>query len=215
MNAEKYANSIIRKIKCSQQKRTEIRKQILSDISIRIQNDETFEMIEESMGTPEEIAEEFNRNLPKSERKIYERSRIIKIVAAIVFILLILAAYAWWVFPKAGEVGSSGNFTVEILEDRVENVILLLDQNDFEALKADACTEMQSVLEQEAIDKARSVIGGDWGERQSIGKVYAQEVRQQGKLYAVTQTAVAYSNVDVIYTISFDEDMKLAGIYIK
>ena len=215
MNAEKYTNSIVRKIKCSRQKKKEIRKQILSDISIRIQDDETFEMIADSMGTPEEVAEEFNRNLPESERKIYERGRIIKIVTAIVCMLFVLAAYAWWVFPKASEVGSSGNFTLEILEDRVENVILLLDQNDFEALKADACIEMQSVLEQESIDKARSVIGGDWGEMQSIGKMYAQEVLQQGKLYAVTQTSVAYSNVDVIYTISFDEDMKLAGIYIK
>lgn len=215
MNAEKYANSIVKKVKCSQKKRAEIRKQILSDISIRIQNGETLDVIIDSMGTPEEIAEEFNQNLPESERKAYGKGRTAKIVLGIVFIVIVLVVYAWWLFPKASEIGDSGNFTVETLEDRVENVILLLNQNDFEALKVDACEEMQSVLEQESIDKARAVIGGDWGEMQAIGTMYAQEVRQQGKLYAVTQTVVIYSNVDVIYTISFDEDMKLAGIYMK
>lgn len=215
MNAEKYANSIVKKIKCSRKKRAEIRKQILSDISIHTQNGEPLETIMDSMGTPEEIAGEFNRDLSEGERKAYKTGRIVKIILAILAMLFLLAGYAWWIFPKASEIGSSGKFTQEALEDKVTSVILLLDQNDFETLKMDASVEMQSVLEQESIDKARAVIGGDWGAMQAVGTIYAQEVKQHGKLYAVTQTVVIYSNVDVVYTISFDENMKLAGIYIK
>ena len=41
------------------------------------------------------------------------------------------------------------------------------------------------------------------------------EIRQRGQRYAVVQVAVMYENVEVTYTITFDENMKLAGLYMK
>ena len=49
----------------------------------------------------------------------------------------------------------------------------------------------------------------------SYGKIYSVESSQLGKTYAVVQMSVAYKNVSATYTLSFDEDMKLAGMYIK
>ena len=213
MNVEKYVNEILKKVKCSRAKKTEIKKQLLADMSMHMEHGETIEQIRETMGTPEEIAEEFNQNLSAEEKKAYKRGKNKKIIAAIVAVCCVLIAYAWWLFPKTGELGEKTNVTQEVLEQEIENVIVLLNQNDFEALQKNAMEEMQSVLNQEAMDKA--LVGEDWGQMQTIGTVYTQEVTQQGKLFVVSQVDVIYDNVDVIYTISFDENLQLAGIYMR
>ena len=41
------------------------------------------------------------------------------------------------------------------------------------------------------------------------------ETKQKGNLYAVTQTTVEYENATVTYTISFDRNLKVAGLYMK
>ncbi len=41
------------------------------------------------------------------------------------------------------------------------------------------------------------------------------EVLQRGKYFAVCQVTVTYENTSVTYTISFDESMKIAGLYMK
>ncbi|MCF2641866.1 MAG: DUF3887 domain-containing protein [Lachnospiraceae bacterium] len=65
------------------------------------------------------------------------------------------------------------------------------------------------------IEDARRQVGSDWGEIQSFGDFYMSEIRQRGQRYAVVQVAVMYENVEVTYTITFDENMKLAGLYMK
>ena len=65
------------------------------------------------------------------------------------------------------------------------------------------------------IEDARGQVGSDWGEVQSFGNFYMSEIRQNGQRYAAVQVAVTYENVNVIYTITFDENMKLAGLYMK
>ncbi len=42
-----------------------------------------------------------------------------------------------------------------------------------------------------------------------------QEVKQQGKTLAVAQITAAYEHAWVTYTVLFDKEMLLAGIYIK
>lgn len=215
MNAEKYVSQIVKRVKCSTAKRKEIKKQLLSDVSVHLENGETIEQIRITMGTPEEIAEEFNQNLSEQEQKAYKRNKNIKIIAIVALICCVMAGYAWWLFPKTGEIGEKGNYTKETVEQEVEKIIVLLNQNDYDALRENASVAMQSVLNTETMDKAKKQINVDWGEMQSMGTIYAQEVTQQGQLFAVTQVNVSYENVDVVYTISFDEDMKLAGIYMK
>lgn len=215
MNAEKYVNQIVKKVKCSTAKRKEIKKQLLADVAEHLADGETIEQIRVTMGTPEEIAEEFNQNLSEQERKAYKRNKNMKIIAIVALICCVMAGYAWWLFPKTGEIGEKGNYTQETVEQEVEKIIVLLNENDYAALRENASDAMQSVLNPETMDQVKEQIHEDWGEMQSMGTIYAQEVMQQGQLFAVTQVNVSYANVDVVYTISFDEDMKLAGIYMK
>ena len=63
--------------------------------------------------------------------------------------------------------------------------------------------------------EAKANFCSDFGDFVSYGKIYSVESSQLEKTYAVVQMSVAYENVSATYTLSFDEDMKLAGMYIK
>lgn len=215
MNKESYVNQILKSIKCSKTKKEEIRKQLLSDISTHMENGETMEQIAENMGKAEEIAEEFNQNLSEEERKAYKKSKILKNLLSIVIVLIILCAFVWWWIPKTYELGHSGRFVKETVEEKVEETILLLNANDFDALKAYAIEELRDTFTQETIDEARAYLSDNWGEMQDIGTIYMLEGKQKGKTFLFTQVHVTYENVKVIYTINFDEEMRLAGIFWK
>lgn len=213
MNAERYVNDILRKVKCTGRKKREIRQQLLTDIAARRQQGEGLEQIMESMGSAEEIAEAFAQELSDAERKACRRERVGIIAGSAVLVLLLFAVFVWWMLPKPADL--SGNFSQEVIAGQVEEVIALLEQNDFEALQERSINEMRPLLTQETIDKVRMGISGDWGERQALGTVYAQGISQKGKLIIVTQTDAIYENISVVYTISFDRDLKLAGLYMR
>lgn len=215
MEAEKYVSEIIKKIKCTGKKKQEIQKQLLADIALRREAGESLEQIMESMGTAEEIAEAFGQNLTEEDKKAYKRRKLILIITIIMLILLLLGAFVWWMLPKPADLGGNENYSQENVTAEVEKIVELLDQGDYAALQSFSIDEVQKVMNQETIDGVKDRICADWGERQSIGKVYMAGVEQKGKLLIVTQVDVIYENVSVVYTISFDEDMKLAGIYMR
>ena len=41
------------------------------------------------------------------------------------------------------------------------------------------------------------------------------EITQMNRHFAVCQVNVSYENVSVVYTITFDENMNVAGLYFK
>ncbi len=213
MNAEKYVKEIVTKVKCTGAKRKEIGSQLLSDIAARREQGETLEEIMESMGQPQEIAEAFCQNLSDADKKAYRRSRIRKIIVDIVLMLIVVSILTWWMMPKPAVLGD--DLSQEEIEASVENVISLLNEDDFDGLQDIATEELKDKLTRETIDSVRQDISEDWGGMQSIGRVYAQGIKQKGDLIIVTQTDAIYENVSVVYTISFDENLRLGGLYIR
>ena len=61
----------------------------------------------------------------------------------------------------------------------------------------------------------RKTLSDDWGERKKFGAVYMAEVIQGNKHLAVGEMTVTYENVSVTYRLSYDEDLRLAGIYVR
>ena len=213
MDAEKYVKKIVRNLKCTGAKKKEIGDSLLSDIAARREQGEAMEQIMESMGSPEEIAEAFSQNLSDADRKAYKRRRIGMTIGQIVAALVFLSVLAWWMIPKPAALGD--DLSQEAVTASVENVIVMLNQNDFDGLQELAVDELKSKLTQETLDEVRKSISEDWGEMQSIGKVYMQGVKQKGKVIVVTQVDAVYENVSVVYTISFDEDLRLGGLYMR
>ncbi len=213
MDAEKYVKKIVRNLKCTGAKKKEIGDSLLSDIAARREQGEAMEQILESMGSPEEIAEAFSQNLSDADRKAYKRRRIGMTIGQIVAALVFLSVLAWWMIPKPAALGD--DLSQEAVTASVENVIVMLNQNDFDGLQELAVDELKSKLTQETLDEVRKGISEDWGEMQSIGKVYMQGVKQKGKVIVVTQVDAVYENISVVYTISFDEDLRLGGLYLR
>ena len=213
MDAEKYVKKIVRNLKCTGAKKKEIGDSLLSDIAARREQGEAMEQIMESMGSPEEIAEAFSQNLSDADRKAYKRRRIGMTIGQILAALVFLSVLAWWMIPKPASLGD--DLSQEAVTASVENVVVMLNQNDFDGLQELAVDELKSKLTQETMDEVRKGISEDWGEMQSIGKVYMQGLKQKGKVMVVTQVDAVYENVSVVYTISFDEDLRLGGLYMR
>ena len=215
MNAEKYVNDIVGKIKCTEVKKKEIKTQLLSDISARMEQGESLEQIMASMGTAQEIADAFRQDMPEAERKMYRKKRVGIIIAAIIAGVFLLGSCVWWIFPRPYDIEDNELLSEEAVDAQVEMVITLLDDNDFETLRAMSVDKLQNTLTQEIVDKARNMISDDWGEREKIGSTYAQGMKQSGKIFVVTQTDVMYENVGAVYTITFDENLRLSGLYMR
>lgn len=215
MEAEKYVNEITKKIKCAKKKKQEIQKQLLSDIAMRRAAGESLEQIMESMGTAAEIAEAFGQNLAEADSKAYKKRKMIIIVIAVILVLFLLGISGWWLMPKQVDLSGNEKYSQEKVAAEVENIVELLDQGDYTAIQMVSIDKLRNMMNEQTIGAVRDKICEDWGERQSIGKVYMAGVIQKGKLLIVTQVDVIYENISVVYTISFDEDMKLAGLYMR
>lgn len=215
MTAETYVNQIVKKVKCSKQKREEIRRQLLSDIHMEMDQGSSFEAVMLRIGEPIAVAEEFNQGLSDKEKKRFKRRKTGKVLLIAAIVLAFLAAAAVWFFPKGMEFGSSGIFTKEQVEEQSKKVIHLLDAEDYEAVRALSDEKLKQLLTNELIDRAKEQTGKDWGAFIDFGKCYMAEQKQQGKVMSIVQMNAAYENIGVTYTLFFNENMELTGLYMK
>ena len=215
MTAEAYVKHIVKKVKCDRKRKLDIEKQLLYEIKERTEVGENLQDILSGMGTVEEIAAGFNEGMSEADQKRYRRNTLVKILLSIVAIILALVAVAAWYLPRVTYIESSDVFIKADVEQKLVEVITLLDEDDYESLQAVSTSRMANVLTEDYMSAAKQQLSEGFGERISIGTSYMQEVRQRGQYLAVCQVTVTYENVSVVYTISFDEDMKLAGLYMR
>lgn len=218
MNVNQYINGIMRKIKCGRKKKKEIKKQLLTDINFRLEQGETLADVMSQMGSIKEIADGFNESLTEEEKKNYARTKAIKIAAIIFVVLALIVAAALSLVhlfvPKGIDIEQSENFDKAQVEQAVKDTIELLDNKDYDALQANAIEEMKPYLTEDQMESGKAQLAKDWGKRQFIGKIYMGEISQE-KHYAVAEVTVTYENVSVVYRLSYDTDMKLAGLYMR
>ena len=215
MNEKQYVNAIVRKIKCDGKRKKEIKKQLLTDISMRAKQGERLEDIISRMGTAKEIADGFNENISMGERKRYVRNKVLKIVIPIIAVLVFTALLVYWMLPKAADIERSKYFNKEQVEAAMKETIELLDAEDYAALQKNAIPQMESLLNAETMRDVRRTLSDDWGERKQFGAVYMVEMIQGNSHFAVGEITVTYENVSATYRLTYDEDMRFAGIYVR
>lgn len=215
MTEQTYVKQIVKKVKCSKKKREEIRRQLLADIQVEMEQGVSFDVVMLRMGEPIAIAEEFNQNLSEQERRNYKRGFVMKVISGIALFLAVFIGAAAWFLPFSSKIGGSGMFTESAVEAQSKEVIRMLNEGDYQALQDCTAVRMKEILTKEVIETAKEQTGADWGEFREFGKCYMAEQKQQGRTRAVAQINAAYENIGVTYTLFFDEDMKLSGFYIK
>lgn len=215
MTRETYVKAIIKKIKCSGAKKKEIRQQLLSDISMAQENGESLDQIIARMGTPALVAAEFNENMSSEEIKKHKRAKKLKIGGLIFVILALLVSGIYWFLPKGSELEKGGIFKEQMVRAQMQNVITWVEEEDYEALREHSISLLQPSFTGNSFSQAKATISEDWGEQKAYGNFYLFQLHQMGKKYAVGQVTVSYENTNVTYTLTFDEDLNLAGLYIK
>lgn len=215
MNEQQYVNAIARKIKCTGNRKKEIKKQLLMDIQMRVKQGEELNEIISQMGTAVEIADGFNENISLEEQKRYARNKVLKIVIPIVATLILLGSLVYWVFPKTADIEQSKYFNKEQVEAAMKETVELLDAGDYKALQESAVSKMKPYLNEKTTNDIRRTLSDDWGERKQFGAVYMVELIQANKHFAVGEMTVTYDNISVTYRLTYDEDMRFAGVYVR
>lgn len=216
MTAEKYVKEVSKLLKCRTAKKKEIKDKLLSDINSAVASGEKLEDVLAKMGIPWDFANRYNDNFDKEERNAAKREKTIKIWGIVIAVLVIAAGLIYWYMPKWSDISESTVFSEEQVRTAAEEIITLYGNDEYEAVVAYMTDDMKEVLNASTLSLSKSqMVTADFGEFQSFGQMYISEAKQGRKRFAMVQVSVAYTNTSVTYTLTFDEEMKLAGFYIK
>lgn len=215
MTAEQYAKEVGKLLKCRTSRKKEIKRQLVSEINGAVAKGEALEEVLKRMGIPWDYANRYNDNFDNAERKAAKRERALRIWGIVLLVIAVLIAVIYWKLPKWSDISESAVFDEEQVKAEAEEIIRLYSDNNFQAVTARMNDDMKQVLNAATLQYAKSQMKEDFGELLAFGNMYASEAKQNGKHYAMVQVSVSYSNMSVTYTITFDEEMKLAGFYVK
>ncbi|MFI3177333.1 MAG: DUF3887 domain-containing protein [Eubacteriales bacterium] len=215
MNEQQYVNAILRGIKSTRTRKKDIRKQLEADIAERKNSGESIEGILLQMGSVQEVIDDFNENQSETDKVAYKRNRIFLIVGILLAVIIILVTAIWVWIPRMTSIEESEYFVQEEVESTLNIVIELLDQKDYEALQSISIEQMKWDETSQVVEDAKNQIATNWGEQVSVGTIYMTDMTQFGHHYAVCEVTVVYENTNVTYRITFDEDMRLAGLYLR
>lgn len=215
MTAEQYVRQVGKLLKCRSSRKKDVKKQILSEINSAVAAGENLEDVLTRMGIPWDYANRYNDSFDKAERKAAKRERTLTIWGVILLVIAVIIAGVYWNLPKWSDIGESTVFREEQVEAQAEEIIRFYSGNDFQAVTDRMNDDMKQVLNAATLQYTKSQMKEDFGELLALETVNVSEANQGGKLYAMIQVSVSYSNMNVTYTLTFDEDMMLAGFYVK
>jgi predicted small lipoprotein YifL len=130
-----------------------------------------------------------------------------------IFTIVLLAVLSLGALSGCGVKLPEGFDEAEV-KAAAENVIELLNQRDAESLIALMTEEMKAVLTDDTQAQIFALLD-DSGAFQEIADLKMGGSTQDGITYAAVAAKAKYENREITYTISFDEEMKLAGLYLK
>ena len=137
-----------------------------------------------------------------------KKKRIRNII--IVAVILVAASVAtYWMQPQNKALAESEVFSEE------EVIIGLLNAEDFDSLQSLVVPDMQEIMNKERMDEGKARISEDWGDFVSIETMQDAEIIQRGAHIAAVYVTAEYENIEVHYTLAFNEDMKLASFGIQ
>ena len=216
MTAEKYVKEVSKLLKCRSAKKKEIKDKLLSDINRAVTAGERLEDVLARMGIPWDYANRYNDNFDKAERKAAKREKTMKIWGIVIVVIMAIIGLVYWYMPKWSDISESTVFSEDQVRTTAEEIITLYSNDEYEAVVAYMTDEMKEVLNVPTLQVSKSqLVTADFGALQSFGQMYISEAKQGRKKYAMVQVSVSYTNTSVVYTLTFDADMKLAGFYVK
>lgn len=120
-------------------------------------------------------------------------------------------------FAGCGSTKLAESFDEQNITDTAEGVLDLLNAGDYEGVTAAFSEELQEALSAEKLEESVKNIlqeAGTFQEYES-STVIGQKNRQTGEDNAVAIIVAKYENKKLTYTVSFDPEMAINGLYVK
>ena len=106
-------------------------------------------------------------------------------------------------------------FDVQVVEQHVMATITRFEKDDITGLQAEATAELRPHLTAEQVTGAKAEFAPKWGARAGVGKPLMTAGKEEDKWYVICELAVGYKATAVVYRLSYDENMKLAGFFVR
>ena len=144
-----------------------------------------------------------------------KNKKIYRIITTVIAVVVVGVWMFSWMQKQSSGLENSEIFSSEVVEAEMRNVIELLNKEDYDALHEISDDTMKEFLTPEVWGDAKVQFSENWGELEKLGNIYLSEAEQNGLPMVAGQVKATYENVKVTYTIVFNEEMQLAGLYIK
>ena len=106
-------------------------------------------------------------------------------------------------------------FDAQVVEQHVMATIARFEKDDVTGLQVEATQELRPHLTADQIAGAKAEFAPKWGARAGVGKPLMSAGKEGDKWYVVCELAVGYKATAVVYRLSYDENMKLAGFFVR
>ena len=106
-------------------------------------------------------------------------------------------------------------FDVQVVEQHVMATITRFEKDDIAGLQAEATAGLRPHLTAEQVTGAKAEFAPKWGPRVAVGKPLMTAGKEGDKWYVICELAVGYKATAVVYRLSYDENMKLAGFFVR
>ena len=131
----------------------------------------------------------------------------------IIAVILVLASVAtYWMMPRTGSLEDSTLFDEATVKSQAEKVIGYINADDYESLQDVSADKMKEIMTEERLSESKKkkfqMTGGAF---KSMGDISTTTISKRGVNAAVAYVTATYENVEIHYTLAFDEDMKLAS----
>lgn len=219
MNQQSYVKAVKKRLTCSTTRRDEFVRDLESDIASALGAGENWEQVEQRMGEPLLVAQEFNEDLPQEEIAAWKkrkRLKIVGIIAGIVVVLgIILTLATLWVLPQTGATGERAGVTEQEVIAQAQKVAEAVGENDYATLRPLISDAAAGVLTEPVVAEAHGLFGDNWGALESFGNTYTAEIAQMGMVGEAVNMVVTYENATVTFDLVFDEDLKITSLYLR
>ena len=116
---------------------------------------------------------------------------------------------------QAEAVQEQAPFDVKVVEQHVMATIARFEREDITALQLEATQELRPHLTVAQVTGAKAQFAPKWGARGGVGKPYMTVGKEGDKWYVICEIAVGYKATAVIYRMTYDENMRLAGFFVR
>ena len=106
-------------------------------------------------------------------------------------------------------------FDVQVVEQHVMATIDRFEKDDIVGLQREATLELRPHLTAEQVTGAKAEFAPKWGPRGAVGKPLMTAGKEGDKWYVICELAVGYKATAVVYRLTYDENMKLAGFFVR